>query len=152
MVGGLLADTLMRTAGLRNRGGSEQEVPTQAVKATQSTANADPQYHVDLSLVGHVVAFQTCNPAPTAPGDRDPTALYSQEDGEGFASDDVAWTEPPPLPTEAKRPVDLRGGGVLHDHGAVPRLLGRPRTGGRKPDHHFEGGSSTRGEPPDGSG
>ena len=48
---------LRRTAGLRNRGGSEQEMPTQAVKATQSTANADLQYHVDLSLVGHVVAF-----------------------------------------------------------------------------------------------
>ena len=27
-------------------------------KATQPTADADPQYHVDLALVGHVVAFQ----------------------------------------------------------------------------------------------
>ena len=35
-----------------------EELPKQAVKATQSTANADPQYHVDLALMGHVVAFQ----------------------------------------------------------------------------------------------
>ena len=53
-----MADTLQRTANLRNRGGTAQELPKQAVKATQSTANADPQYHVDLALMGHVVAFQ----------------------------------------------------------------------------------------------
>ena len=74
-------------------------MPMQAVQATQSTANADPQYHVDLSLVGHVVAFQrhrsrlraiqhqlrlgTVTPQPS-------TARKTVRALPGFASNDVA--------------------------------------------------------------
>ncbi|CAE7320994.1 unnamed protein product, partial [Symbiodinium sp. CCMP2456] len=43
VVGGLLADTLTRTARLRDRG---QAVPTQAIRASQATADQDPKYLV----------------------------------------------------------------------------------------------------------
>ena len=58
VMGGLLADTIRRTAQIRDRG-PRRNAGNVKVRATQTTANNDPKYIEDLaSGTTHVLAFQ----------------------------------------------------------------------------------------------